>query len=210
MRRLSVGLLGAVMGLAVLVAPVSTANAQQSPITIGIGVGGVFPTGDAGTVLNTGWLVDGHVAYRFAGGQSPVGLRFDLSYGSSSFKDFGVGAITSFEAKQNNIYGIAYAMLHPNIGQGGDKATLDIWVGGGGGFVNSKCSGVDCDAFGTTEDPTGTASSTDGALSGVVGGAAPIGGLYLFFEGRWVLIFTEGTSTNLFPVVFGVRIPLGG
>ena len=201
MRRLSVGLLGAVMALAVLVAPVSTANAQQSPITIGIGVGGVFPTGDIGQLVNTGWLVDGHFAYRFAGGQSPVGLRFDLSYGSSSFKDFGVGATTSFEAKMNNIYGIAYAMLHPNIGQGGDKATLDIWVGGGGGFVSSSFSGTDA---------SGIEGTTDGALSGVVGGAAPIGGLYLFFEGRWVLVFTEGTSQNLFPVVFGVRIPLGG
>ena len=121
------------MGLAVLVAPVSTANAQQSPMTIGIGVGGVFPTGDIGDLVNTGWLVDGHFAYRFGGGQSAVGLRFDLSYGSSSFKDFGqCGIQTSCDAKMNNFYGIAYAMLHPNVGQGGDKATLDIWVGGGG------------------------------------------------------------------------------
>jgi hypothetical protein len=189
------------MGLAVLVAPVSTANAQMSPITVGIGVGGVFPTGDIGDVVNTGWLLDGHFAYRFAGGQSPVGLRFDLSYGSSSFKDFGVGSQTSVDAKMNNIYMIAYAMLHPNVGQGGDKATLDIWVGGGGGFVSTSFSG---------SDASGIEGTTDGALSGVVGGAAPIGGLYLFAEGRWVLIFTEGSSQNLFPVVFGVRIPLGG
>jgi hypothetical protein len=170
-------------------------------MTIGIGVGGVFPTGDIGDVVNTGWLVDGHFAYRFAGGQSAVGLRFDLSYGSSSFKDFGVGSQSSIDVKMNNFYGIAYAMLHPNVGQGGDKATLDIWVGGGGGFVSSSFSGSDASGFEGT---------TDGALSGVVGGAAPIGGLYLFFEGRWVLIFTEGTSQNLFPVVAGVRIPLGG
>ena len=201
MRRLSVGLLGAVMGLAVLLAPVSTANAQQSPMTIGIGVGGVFPTGDIGDVVNTGWLVDGHVAYRFGGGQSPVGLRLDLSYGSSSAKDFGIGSQTSVDAKMNNFYGIAYAMLHPNIGQAGDKATMDIWVGGGGGFVNTSFSG---------SDASGIEGETNGALSGVLGGAAPIGGLYLFFEGRWVLVFTEGTSQNLFPVVFGVRIPLGG
>ena len=199
MKRLSVGLLGAVMGLAVLVAPASTANAQMSPITLGIGVGGVFPTGAVGDSVNTGWLVDAHVAYRFGEGKSPVGLRLDLAYGSSSAKD-DPNTIGSDDRKLNNFYGIVYAMLHPNIGQS-DKASMDIWVGGGGGFVSSSCSGEDC-----PEDSSGT----NGALSGIVGGAAPIGGVYLFFEGRWVLIFTEGSSQNLFPVVAGVRIPFGG
>ena len=202
MKRLSVGLLGAVMGLAVLVAPVSTVNAQLAPITLGVYVGGVFPTGDIGDVVNTGWLVGAHVAYRFSEGRSPVGLRLDLSYGSSSFKDLGSGSSTgSVDAKLNNFYGLAYAVLHPNIGQDTDKAQMDIWVGGGGGFVSSSFSG---------SDASGIEGTTDGALSGIVGGAAPIGGVYLYFEGRWVLVFSEGTSQNLFPVVAGVRIPFGG
>lgn len=212
MKRLSVGLLGAVMGLAVLVAPVSTVNAQLAPITLGVYVGGVFPTGAIGNEVNTGFLVGAHVAYRFSDGKSPVGLRLDLSYGSSSFKDVATGSQTSVDAKMNNFYGLAYAVLHPNIGQDTDKAQMDIWVGGGGGFVNSKCSGADCSStsFVTPEDPTGTSGSTNGALSGILGGAAPIGGVYLYFEGRWVLIFSEGVSQNLFPVVAGVRIPFGG
>jgi hypothetical protein len=189
------------MGLAVLVAPVSTVNAQLAPITLGVYVGGVFPTGDIGEVVNTGFLVGAHVAYRFSGGTSPVGLRLDLSYGSSSFKDIGSGSTPQVDAKLNNFYGLAYAVLHPNIGQDTDKAQMDIWVGGGGGFVSSSFSGSDADSF---------EGSTDGALSGILGGAAPIGGVYLYFEGRWVLIFSEGTSQNLFPVVAGVRIPFGG
>jgi hypothetical protein len=200
-KRLSVGLLGAVMGLAVLVAPVSTVNAQLAPITLGIYVGGVFPTGDIGEVVNTGFLVGAHVAYRFSGGKSPVGLRLDLSYGSSSFKDVATGSQSTVDAKMNNFYGLAYAVLHPNIGQDTDKAQMDIWVGGGGGFVSSSFSGSDAE---------GAEGETNGALSGVLGGAAPIGGVYLYFEGRWVLVFSEGTSQNLFPVVAGVRIPFGG
>jgi hypothetical protein len=206
------------MGLAVLTAPVSTVNAQLAPITLGVYVGGVFPTGDIGDVVNTGWLVGAHVAYRFSGGTSPVGLRLDLSYGSSSFKDLGGGSSTgSVDGKQNNFYGLAYAVLHPNIGQDTDKAQMDIWVGGGGGFVSSSFSGSDTEG----NIPSGCSplsstcveafpGSTNGALSGIVGGAAPIGGIYLYFEGRWVLIFSEGTSQNLFPVVAGVRIPFGG
>ena len=43
-----------------------------------------------------------------------------------------------------------------------------------------------------------------------MGGAAPIGSIFLFFEGRWVLIFSEGSTGSVFPVVAGIRIPLGG
>ena len=193
MKKVSVGLLGAVMGLALLAAPVSTASAQG--LSISIFGGGVFPTGDIGDAVKTGWIVGANVGKRFSEGRSPVSVRLDLAYGSSSFESFG----TSLNLKLNSFYGMAYALLHPNIGQAGDKATVDLYVGGGGGFVNGKCSGADCG---------GSSSSTDGALSGIAGGAAPIGGVYLFFEGRWVLVFTEGTSTNLFPVVAGVRIPL--
>jgi hypothetical protein len=189
------------MGLAVLVAPVSTANAQLAPITLGVYVGGVFPTGEIGDEVNTGWLVGAHVAYRFSDGRSPVGLRLDLSYGSNSAKNTGGGSSSgTIDAKMNNFYGLAYAVLHPNIGQDTDKAQMDIWVGGGGGFVSTSFSGSDAE---------GIEGETNGALSGILGGAAPIGGMYLYFEGRWVLVFTEGTSQNLFPVVFGVRIPFG-
>ncbi len=203
MKRLSVGLLGAVMGLAVLVAPVSTASAQA--LSISIFVGGVFPTGELGDEVNTGWLVGGNVDYRFSEGRSPVSLRLDLAYGSSSVKDFG----TPVDLKFNNIYAIGYALLHPNIGQGGDKATMDLYVGGGGGFVQSSVGGSDAEALKAALGDD--LKKTNKALSGVVGGAAPIGGVSLFFEGRWVLIFPEGGgSESLFPVVAGVRIPLGG
>jgi len=209
-KKVSVGSLGAVIGLAVLMAPVSAASAQMSPWTASVFVGGLFATGDFGDAANTGWLAGASGGYRFGEGRSPVSLRLDLSYSSSSAKDFSTGANPTVDAKFNNIYVLGFALLHPNIGQKGDKAVVDLYVGGGGGFVNSKCSGADCDVFGTTEDPAGTASETNGALAGVVGGAAPIGGVYLFFEGRWVLVFTSGSSQNLFPVMAGVRIPFGG
>ena len=201
MKKVSVGLLGAVMGLAVLMAPVSNASAQMSEWTASVFVGGLFATGDFGDEANTGWLAGASGGYRFGEGRSPVSLRLDISYSSSSAVDFATGPDPTVDAKFNNIYALAFALLHPNIGQKGDKAVVDLYVGGGGGLVSSKCSGYDCFT---------TSSESNGALAGVLGGAAPIGGVYLFFEGRWVLVFTEGTSQNLFPVMAGVRIPFGG
>ena len=194
MKKVSVGLLGAVMGLALLAAPVSTASAQG--LSISIFGGGVFPTGDIGDVVKTGWIVGANVDKRFSEGRSPVSVRLDLAYGSSSFESFG----TSLDLKLNSFYGMAYALLHPNIGQS-NQSSMDLYVGGGGGFVNESLGGPDA---------VGGSSTTNGALSGVVGGAAPIGSIFLFFEGRWVLIFSEGSTGSVFPVVAGVRIPLGG
>ncbi len=197
MRKAFVGLLGAVMGLAMLAAPVSTASAQA--LSVSIFGGGVFPTGDVGELIKTGWIVGANVDHRFGGGKSPVSVRLDLAYGSSSFEDFGVGSAGSFDLKLNNIYGLVYALLHPNIGQS-DKASVDLYVGGGGGFVRSSFSGSSADDTDVSE--------TNGALSGVVGGSAPVGGIRLFFEGRWVLVFFEDASESLFPVVAGITIPL--
>ncbi len=194
MTRLSVGLFGAVMGLAMLVAPVSTARAQ-APLSVSIFGGGVFPTGSLGDALKTGWIVGANLDHRFSGGRSPVSVRLDLAYGSSSFENFG----GNLDLKLNSFYGMAYALLHPNIGQS-DQSSMDLYVGGGGGFVNESLGGPDAG---------GGSSTTNGALSGVVGGAAPIGSIFLFFEGRWVLIFSEGSTGSVFPVVAVIRIPLG-
>ena len=106
MTRLSVGLLGAVMGLALLVAPVSTAGAQ-APLSISIFGGGVFPTGSLGDALKTGWIVGANLDHRFSGGRSPISLRLDLAYGSSSFENFG----SNLDLKLNSFYGMAYALL---------------------------------------------------------------------------------------------------
>ena len=198
MKKVSVGLLGAVMGLALLAAPVSTASAQS--LSVSIFGGGVFPTGEIGDDINTGWMVGANVDHRFGEGRSPVSVRLDLAYSSSSAKDLGTGSLAAIDAKANNIYGMVYALLHPNIGQS-NQSSMDLYVGGGGGFVNESLSGPDA---------VGGSSTTNGALSGVVGGAAPIGSIFLFFEGRWVLIFSEGSTGSVFPVVAGIRIPLGG
>jgi hypothetical protein len=182
-------LFGAVMGLATLAAPVSTAGAQ-APLSISIFGGGVFPTGSLGDALKTGWIVGANVDHRFSGGRSPVSLRLDLAYGSSSFE----GNI--FDLKLNSFYGIAYALFHPGKGQSNGNS-VDLYIGGGGGIVIQSIGG------------SGT-HSTDPVASAVVGAAVPVGSIFLFFEGRWVLIFSEGSTGSVFPVVAGIRIPLGG
>lgn len=186
MKRRFVGLFGAVMGLVVLVAPVSTAGAQ-APLSISIFGGAVFPTGSGGAV-KTGWIVGANLDKRLSGGRSKVSLRLDLAYGSSSFE----GNI--LDLKLNRFYGIAYALFHPGKGQSNGKS-VDLYLGGGGGIVIQSIGGSET-------------HSTDPVASAVVGAAVPVGGIGLFLEGRWVMIFSE--STSVFPVVAGVRIPLGG
>ncbi len=207
MRKAFVSVLGAVLALTMVV---STASAQMAPFNVGIFVGALFPSGElSGTTdlssgdiaVSTGWVAGASGDYRFNGGTSPISVRLDLAYSSSSVRDDPNQPQIPIDGKLNNIYGMAYLLIHPNIGQADGQAKMDLYAGGGGGFVNTSLSGS---TF------SGAPSSTDGALSAVVGGAAPIGGVYLFFEGRWVVVFSEGTSLNLFPVVAGVRIPFGG
>ena len=58
--------------------------------------------------------------------------------------------------------------------------------------------------------PALDSSGGGGFVNESLGGAAPIGSIFLFFEGRWVLIVSEGSTGSVFPVVAGIRIPLGG
>ena len=184
MERRLVGFLVVVMGLVMLAVPVSTANAQ-APLSINIFGGAVIPEGSGGEA--TGWIAGANIDNRLSGGRSKVSLRLDLAYGSSSFDG-------PFDLELNRFYGIAYALFHAGKGQSNGKS-VDLYLGGGGGIVNQSIGG------------SGT-SSWDPVASAVVGAAVPVGGIRLFLEGRWIMIFSE--NLNIFPIVAGVRIPLGG
>jgi len=179
------------MGFALMVTPVATANAQFS---VGLGLGGVFLQGDAGDAYGSGWLVGLFGAYRFGDGQSPVSVRLDLMHSEHKVQESLVNAGAPSDLKLKNNYGLAYLVVHilPP-----EKSAIDLYFGGGGGFV-----GINESAGGQS------ISSTEAALSGLFGIAIPVGGgnIRIFAEGKWVTIFTEGGSTNVIPVEAGVAI----
>ncbi len=187
MKRLTDGFLGVVLGFALLAAPVATAKAQFG---LGIFGGAGVLTGDVGDVFKTGWLAGIYGNYRFGEGQSPVGVRLDIMYGENNGKE---SVLPGFKLK--NTYALAYLLVHilPP-----ETSSVDLYFGGGGGFVSGKVSG----GGGSSE------SQTDGALSGIFGVGIPVGGgnIKIFFEGKWVTIFTEGSSTNIIPAEAGVAI----
>lgn len=189
MKRLTVGFLGVALGFALLVNPIATANAQFS---VGLGVGGTFLTGDAGDSFKTGWIVDLIGDYRFGEGQSPVSVRLDIMYGENNLN---APSGSSADGKLKNTFGLAYVLVHilPP-----ETSSVDLYFGGGGGFVSGKFT-----SSGFSSD-----SETDGALSGIFGIGLPVGGgnIKIFFEGKWVTIFTEGSSTNVIPATAGASI----
>ena len=191
MKRLTVGFLGAALGFAMLAAPVSTAKAQFG---LGIFGGAGILTGDIGEDFKTGWLAGVYGKYRFGEGQSPLGVRLDIMYGENNAED---AVATPFltDRKLKNTYALAHLLVHilPP-----ETSSVDLYFGGGGGFVSSKIS-----VSGTSSE-----SQTDGALSGLFGVGIPVGSgnIKVFFEGKWVTVFTDGGSTNIIPVAAGVAI----
>ena len=187
MKRLTVGFLGAALGFTLLAAPVSTANAQFG---LGIFGGAGVLTGDIGKAFKTGWLAGVYGNYRFGEGQSPVGVRLDIMYGENNGKE---SVLPGFKLK--NTYALAHLLVHilPP-----ETSSVDLYFGGGGGFVSKKIS-----AFGSSSE-----SQTDGALSGILGVGIPVGSgnIKVFFESKWVTVFTDGGSTNIIPVEAGVAI----
>ena len=190
MKRLTVGFLGAALGFAMLVAPVSTAKAQFG---LGIFGGAGILTGDIGKGFKTGWLAGVYGNYRFGEGQSPLGVRLDIMYGENNAED---AVATPFltDRKLKTTYVLAHLLVHilPP-----ETSSVDLYFGGGGGAVSLK------ETF-----SGGSVSDTKGALSGIFGVGVPVGSgnIKVFFEGKWVTVFTDGGSANIIPVEAGVAI----
>jgi hypothetical protein len=191
-KRLTSGLFGAVFGLGLLMAPLSTANAQFG---VGLFVGYAMPTGDLGDNVKSGFLAGIYGAYRFGGGESAAAVRLDIMYGENDEQPPSSGSPSTTLGKLKLTYFLGYLVVHilPP-----EKSSVDLYFGGGGGFVSGSSSG-------SSLFPD--ESSTDGALSGLFGIAIPVGNtLQIFFEGKWVTVFTEGGSSNIIPAEAGVAL----
>jgi opacity protein-like surface antigen len=174
MKRFALVLL-AVMALAVAARP---ASAQS--IRWGLGAGLLMPMGDYADADKLGYTAGFGGTYYLPGG---LGIRADLSYGTSSEKD----GITAHNTK---IMGGMASVVY-GFGAAGPKP----YVMGGLGLSNVKV------------DVSGTSASETKVSFGVGAGVAfPLGtgGNRLFAETRYTSVSTSGSSVTFLPIIVGI------
>ena len=175
MKRFALVLL-AVMALVVAARP---ASAQS--IRWGLGAGLLMPMGDYADVEKMGYTAGFGGTYYLPGG---VGIRADLSYGTSSEKD----GVTAHDTK---IIGGMASVVYGFGGATGPKP----YVMGGLGLSNVKFS-----AGGTDASETKVSFGVGAGLAFPLG----TGGNRLFAETRYTSVSTSGSSVTFLPLVVGI------
>lgn len=176
----------AVATAAVLLAAPGTLAAQApgSPFKFGLALGATFPTGDASDFYDWGYHIAGNVSAKPA--LSPVGLRGEVMYhrltGATASSQFGSVDVPD----ANVIAGIVNAELGLGKGTGAKPYLI-----GGLGVYHISASGAD----GTTKFGFNIGAGLNLALAG----------FDAFAEARFHSVQTEGSSTNLVPLSFGIR-----
>ena len=170
----------AIFALALGLFATPTLQGQHAQPTEGIrfGVGGgiTLPTGDYGTVDKAGWHVLGLVQLPLS--QSPIHLRFDAQYGSTSHKSgFGSGSTKLTGATADLLYHL-----------GPRSASVRPYVLGGLGIFD-------------VSDGTSTSKFAFGAGGGILFG---VGTMHAFAEGRYISVQTSGSALTFIPISVGL------
>jgi opacity protein-like surface antigen len=170
--------------VAALVGAASMAHAQQqSALSYGASGGLTLPIGDLGDFQGTGLNLQGHAFYKPS--STPFGLRGDLGFWTTGGKSINSGGITGssqgirwITANANAIYNF----------EGAKDATFVPYVIGGVGLYNANRN-------------VGTNFGFN------LGGGATfrLAGFDAFGEARFHSIFTDGNSSSIIPLSFGIR-----
>lgn len=176
MTRVRLGILALALGL--FATPVLRGQHAQPTEGIRFGVGGgiTLPTGDYGTVDKAGWHVLGLVQLPLS--QSPIHLRFDASYGSTSHKStLGSGSTKLTGATADLLYHL------------GDRAaSVRPYVLGGLGIYD-------------VSDGSSTSRFAFGLGGGILFG---VGTMHAFAEARYISVQTSGSSLTFIPISVGL------
>ena len=170
--------LAAVAALAVALAAPAALQAQ-SPLKFGLTAGATFPQGDAGDAFDWGYHFAGHVTAKPM--LSPVGVRAELMYHSLAAKEE-----TGFGDEN---LGVLAGLVNAEVGLGG--VGVKPYLIGGLGFYRSTFADFDAE--------------TDFGFNIGAGLDFGLAGFSAFAEARYHSIQTEGESTNIIPVSFGIR-----
>ena len=175
------------VGATALVASVALARsaaAQSSPIAFGITAGATKAVGDGSDGINLGYHAGALVQWN--GPTLPVGIRGDVVYHRFSFKDVDGASESITGGTVNAVY--SFPM---------DKgAQITPYLIGGVGFYHASFSCSDCGESDASDNKFG--------INGGAGVTIPLSGFSTFIEARYHNIFTDGGSTKMIPVSFGI------
>jgi hypothetical protein len=160
----------------------SQLSAQSAkPVSLDLAVGAAIPVGDFSNGFNTGY--NGTAGLELTSIGSPVGIRLEGMYNH-------FGGRTDLVQNQPDARIIAgTANLVYNLpGQG-----IRPYLIGGAGYYGLKL------------DLPNAASTNKFGLNGGVGAVFPLSGFNTFVEARLHHVFTDNSSTQFIPVVFGIQ-----
>jgi opacity protein-like surface antigen len=170
----------------VSLASFATLNAQApGRASFHLGGGIVLPTGDFGDGAKTGFQGMGGVSFGLAA--LPFAIRVDGFYGQNS----GDSAVVGPDVKAKFFGGMGGAQF--NLGSG--PSPVKPYILGQVGMVNGK----------VTAPGFESESNTDFAFAAGAGIQFGLGSMSAFVEGKYLSISTEGGSTAMMPVIFGLR-----
>ncbi len=181
-RSLTVGLLSAAL---MLWAPGVTAQ-----VMIGAGGSVTFPTGDFADFANTGWLAGAGISFG-VGGDVPVSVGASGYFGSNNHEP-------PPDGDKTNVYGavagVSYAF--------GDPEAVSPFIGAFVGFLTHS--------FKSDSQPQLEVSDSGLALGGQAGIGFPLGGVAGFVQGFYLTGTGDVDGTDLFGIMAGIQVPLGG
>jgi outer membrane protein with beta-barrel domain len=170
------GLLALALGLCATPALQAQHPQPTEGVSFGVGGGVTLPVSDYGTSDKAGWHLLGLIQLPIS--QSPIHLRFDVLYGSTSHK--GGGGNTTLTG------GTADLLYHL-----GDRASsVRPYVLGGLGVFN-------------VSDGSSTTKFAFGLGGGILFG---VGAMHAFLEGRYMSIQSSGSSLTFLPVTVGLML----
>lgn len=153
----------------------SSPAAAQRP-RLSLGVGGVMPSGDYGTLDNVGWNLLGALEVGLP--KSPLAVRADVVYGQTTHG-------SSFPSGSTTLSGVsADAVYHI----GAPAVPVRLYLLAGAGYYH-----VDID---------GTSQSKPSYNLGT-GLSLGVGPMKLFAEARYISVLTSGSAVSFFPVNVG-------
>jgi opacity protein-like surface antigen len=168
------------IAVAGMIAAAPAAQAQSyNPFQIG-GFGGIaFPTGDLGTITNTGYTIG--VAIGFRPQLSPVALRFDAAWNQFGLENTN-GNINLPSFTGNIEYGLPLGM------------SFSPYLIGGAGLYH------------TSTDIGGASSSGSNDFGWNIGGGVrlPLSGFSTFIEARYNSVNADNGTLTYIPVTFGI------
>ena len=159
----------------------------------GIGGGTQFLQGYLDDAFSKGFNATGFVGWQPM--NSPLGLRFDLTYDQMRGTDIDTGAGEIDIEDMQLISGLAEATMR----FGSPMSSMRPYIIGGGGIHHFRNYDVSGGSGGESDD----ASSTRGGVNGGVGLQFMLGRANLFVESRYMHVFTKEEASKFIPLIVG-------